>query len=198
MALVVLMLAGIVHLAMTGAAAQTAKALPPLVAEMRERILAAVESGRIEDLAEPLAWNELPPMYSPTADGDPIGYWKAMSAEGDGRDVLEQIGRVLALPPARVAIGRDAENSAVFVWPYLSERPLGQLSPSEVADLGTLMPAAAADAMRTAGRWTWWRLVIGADGTWHALTKGEAETPAKTNAAPGALPAAPARTPAAR
>lgn len=177
--LVLLALAALVHstlVAYGGAStASPAANLPPLVVEMRDRLLAAVASGRIEDLREPLEWNELPFMFRDASDGDsnadPIAYWKRVSADGTGNDVLADIGRLLALPPAKLAIGRDAENSAVYVWPYLSERPLGQLSVDEEKDLSTLMPAPMAESLRAGGKWTWWRLVIGADGTWHALKR---------------------------
>lgn len=173
--LLVVVLAALVHatlVARAGGGAPPAK-LPPLVVEMRDRLLAAVAAGSIEDLREPLEWNEMPFLFQDGDDagGDPIAYWKKQSADGEGRDVLADIGRALALPPARLAIGRDAENSAVYVWPYLSERPLDRLSPAEQAHLLTLMPAPEAEAMLKGGRWTWWRLVIGADGTWHALKK---------------------------
>lgn len=174
---VVLALATLVHSTLV-ARAETGSGtmrLPPLVAEMRDRLLAAVAAGHIEDLREPLEWNELPFMFRDASDGDsradPIAYWKGISADGSGKEVLADIGRVLALPPAKLALGRDAENSAVYVWPYLSERPLDRLSAAEEKDLLSLMPAAAAEAMRAGRKWTWWRLVIGADGTWHALSR---------------------------
>lgn len=184
-ALVVLVLAAIVHAAVPfrvyaessarmQSAAQArfaARTLAPLAAEMRDRIAAAVSTGRIEDLQEPLDLNELPVVYADTADGDPISHWKSLSVDGQGHDVLEQLGRILALPPAKLALGRDVENNAVFVWPYLAERQLDQLSATELADLATLMAPEALAAMRAKKKWTWWRLVIGADGTWHAFRK---------------------------
>lgn len=180
LAVVVLVLSSLVHPTLGGAGAVAggrrgeAAALPRPVAEMRERLLSAVAAGRIEDLREPLEWNELPFM---SRDGDrdggtdPIAYWRSLSPDGEGRAVLEAIGRSLALSPARLALGRDVENSAVYVWPYLAEQPLDRLTADEDADLRSLMPAEDAGRLKTQGRWTWWRLVIGADGTWHALTR---------------------------
>jgi hypothetical protein len=40
-------------------------------------------------------------------------------------------------------------------------------------ELLRLVPASAAREMKEKGKYTHWRLVIGADGTWHALRKGE-------------------------
>lgn len=154
--------------------ASASRDLPPPVAEMRDRLLAAVASGDIEDLNEPLAWNELPIVFGSAEDGDdPIAHWQRISADGKGIQVLEDMGRALALPPARLAIGRDVENAGVYVWPYLSERALDRLTVEEEKDLRTLMTETEAKKMREGGTWTWWRLVIGADGTWHAFQKGE-------------------------
>lgn len=149
------------------------QALPPLAAEMRDRIAAAVVTGRIDDLQEPIDLNELPVVYAEASGGDPIAHWKSQSADGTGKDILDQLGRILALPPARLALGRDPENNGVFVWPYLAERPLDRLTAKEAADLETLMPPETATKMRATGKWTWWRLVIGADGTWHAFVKAQ-------------------------
>lgn len=119
--------------------ASASRDLPPPVAEMRDRLLAAVASGDIEDLNEPLAWNELPIVFGSAEDGDdPIAHWQRISADGKGIQVLEDMGRALALPPARLAIGRDVENAGVYVWPYLSERALDRLTVEEEKDLRTL------------------------------------------------------------
>ena len=40
-------------------------------------------------------------------------------------------------------------------------------------ELLQLVGPAEAKAMREKKKWTWWRLTIGADGTWHSLKKGE-------------------------
>ncbi len=96
---------------------------------------------------------------------------KKLSADGEGREILAALANILAMDPAKVALGRDLENTAVYVWPYLAERPLDKLTPREEVDLYRLMPAAQAKAMREAKKWTWWRLAIGADGTWYTLQK---------------------------
>ena len=67
----------------------------------------------------------------------------------------------------------DIENNQLFVWPYFAEMPLGQLTPRQEVELLRLVPAAAAREMKEKGKYTGWRLVIGADGTWHAFRKGE-------------------------
>jgi hypothetical protein len=144
-------------------------ALPPNVEDMREQILAAVHAGDLAELNDAIEWNEIKPDFGTAANADPIAHWKAKSADGQGRDVLAVLGNLLALPPARLAIGRDPENTMVYVWPYLAELPLDSLTPAEEVDLYRLMPVADARAMIAGKSWTWWRIAIGADGTWHTF-----------------------------
>lgn len=146
-------------------------ALPQSVIDMREQILAAVHSGDVDDLKDAIEWNEIPPDFGAGAKDDPIKHWKSFSTDGEGREVLAVIANLLALPPARLAIGKDPENTTVYVWPYLAELPAGTLKPEEEVDLYRIMPPAAAKAAKSAKDWKWWRLAIGADGTWHTFRK---------------------------
>jgi hypothetical protein len=145
--------------------------LTPQVTEMRNAILAAVQSGNIDELKLAIEWNEMPPEFGDAPISDPIGYWKRTSADGEGREILAVLGAILAMEPARLPIGRDPENNTVFVWPYLAEVPLDKLTPAQEVDLYRLMPVAEAKTMRSAKKWTWWRLSIGADGTWLTFMK---------------------------
>lgn len=147
-------------------------ALPQSVVDMREMILAAVHAGDVAELKAAIEWNEIQPDFGAGND-DPIAYWKRVSADGEGREVLAVLANLLALPPARLAIGRDPENTLVYVWPYLAELPLDGLQAAEEVDLYRAMPAEAAKGARAAKKWTWWRLAIGADGTWHTFRKYE-------------------------
>jgi hypothetical protein len=148
-----------------------AKPLPAPVEEMRQAILAAAHSGRIEDLQLPLDWNELKPDIAARAVDDPIAYWKKESADGEGREILAVLANILEMRPAELPLGKDLENSIVYVWPYLAEAKLDQLTPTEEVDLLRLVSPEKARAMRAAKKWTWWRLAIGADGTWHSFRK---------------------------
>jgi len=147
--------------------------LPQNVEEMREGILAAAHLGSIEELKIPIQWNELPPDFGDPAKSDPIAYWKKTSADGKGLEILAVLADILSLPAARLATGQDPENNAMFVWPYLAELPLDRLTPSQEVDLYRLMPPAAAQAIREQKKWSWWRLSIGADGTWHSFKRLE-------------------------
>ncbi|MFA5948901.1 MAG: hypothetical protein WC807_01315 [Hyphomicrobium sp.] len=145
--------------------------LPGNVAELRDAILAAAHSGAIEDLATAIEWNEMKPDFGLEGGSDPIGHWKRISSDGTGREVLAVLAEALAMPPAKVAIGPDTENSAVFVWPYLAELKPETLKPGEEVDLFRLVSPDIVKAMKDKKKWLWWRLAISADGTWLTFRK---------------------------
>jgi hypothetical protein len=149
--------------------------LPIPVQEMRDAILIAVASGDIEELRLPIEWNELRPEFGIPRDKDPIKYWRKSSKDGSGREILAILGNLLADAPARLPIGPDLENNDVFVWPYLSELPPNKLSPSQEVELFRIVPPEEAAKMRTGKKWTWYRLAIAADGTWHIFSKPSSE-----------------------
>jgi len=147
--------------------------LPIPVEEMRQAILAAAQSGNIEDLREPLEWNELKPETSAPSGTDPIAHWRTTSADGNGREILAVLANILPMRPAELPLGKDIENNIIYVWPYLAAAELDKLTPAQEVDLLRLMSPAEAKSMRDAKKWTWWRLTIGADGTWHSFKKAE-------------------------
>ena len=107
------------------------------------------------------------------ANEDPIAYWKKNSGDGHGREILAVLAEILSMNAAELPFGKDLENNIIYVWPYLAEVPLDKLTPAQEVDLIRLVGAAEAKAMREKKKWTWWRLTIGADGTWHSFTKAE-------------------------
>jgi hypothetical protein len=148
-----------------------ADALPDQVQEMREAILAAVKSGRIEELRYAWELNELKPDLGGPPVADPIAHFKQVSHDGEGREILAALGEVLESGYVVLPLGPDVENNRIFVWPYFAEVPLDKLTPGQEVELLRLVPPAAAKAMRSAGRYTYWRIAIGADGTWHSFRR---------------------------
>lgn len=138
---------------------------------MYEAILSAVHSGRIEDLKLAYELGELRADLGDVPVSDPVAHWKALSADGEGREILAIVADLFAIGPAAVRRGKDPENNAVYVWPYLAELPLDTLSPAQQVDLLRIVPAQDAKAMRAGKTYTGWRLTIGADGLWHAFHK---------------------------
>ena len=154
-------------------AGERASGLPLAVANMREAILEAVQSGRLEDLKAALDLNELKPELAADAVADPITFWRKASVDGEGRDILAVLGILLDIPHITVPLGKDPENTSLYIWPAFADRPLATLSPEEGAQLLQLEPPDKASIMRAAGKYTGWRLVIGADGVWHSFRRND-------------------------
>lgn len=149
--------------------------LPRPVDEMREAILAAVASGRIEDLREAFELNEIKPDlgdgFAPGKQTDPVAFWRKISGDGQGRDILAGLANILALGPAVVPLGKDVENNKVYVWPYLAEVPVAGWTPAQEVDALRLVSVEELRRIRAGGTYTFWRLAIGAEGTWLSLTR---------------------------
>jgi hypothetical protein len=147
--------------------------LPRPVLDMREAMLNAIESGDIEELRH--AWNlsEPKPDVGAPAGADPIAHWKRISGDGHGREVLAALSLILDAGYAVLPLGPDIENNRLYVWPYFAAWPMDKLTPRQEVEILRLVPPAALRDMKRKGKFTSWRLVIGADGTWHALRKAE-------------------------
>ena len=149
--------------------------LPTPVLDMREAILSAVRSGRIEELRVAFELNELKPELGPEQGSapvrDPVAHWKQISGDGEGREVLAALGEILEAGYVTLPLGRDLENNRVYVWPYFAEVPLARLTPAQQVELLRLVTPAAAKEMVANGKYTYWRIAIGADGTWHSFRK---------------------------
>jgi hypothetical protein len=146
--------------------------LPAPVQDMREAILGAIRSGRIEDLRHAWELNELKPDLGVPSVGDPIAHWKQISGDGEGREILAALAEILEAGYVVLPLGRDIENNRLYVWPYFAEVPLDKLTPPQEVELLRLVPPATAKDMRSAGKYSHWRVVIGADGTWHSFRRG--------------------------
>lgn len=136
---------------------------------MVDAIQTAVHSGHVDDLGTALDWNELPPMLASAQVDDAITHLKQTSADGEGLQMLAILGNLLSAGAAKLPLGRDPENADVYVWPYLAEVTLAELTPAQWVEIYRIVPAEKIAEMRKAGRWTWYRIVIGADGTWHSF-----------------------------
>jgi hypothetical protein len=145
--------------------------LPAPVEEMREAILGAVKSGRLEDLRYAYELNELKPDLAAEAVADPIAYWQQISEDGRGLEVLAALGQILEAGYVVLPTGRDLENNKIYVWPYFAEVALDRLSPAQEVELLRLMGTAVARDVKAKGRYTSWRIAIGADGVWHSFRK---------------------------
>ena len=146
--------------------------LPEAVRDMRDMLLAAVQSGQIEDLRPAYEMNDIRPDLG-VASGDPVASWKKISGDGEGREVLAALSLVLDAGYVVLPLGRDIENNLLYIWPYFAETPLDQLTPPQEVELLRLVPPGLARDMKAKGRYSYWRVSIGADGSWHTFKKDE-------------------------
>ncbi len=161
----------------SSAAPQTppaAGALPAPVEDMRQAILDAVQSGRLADLRIAIELNELKPDIAAAPNEDPIKTFERLSGDGTGAEILRVLGLLFEAPPAILPLGRDLENNRLYVWPGFAEKPLAEWSASDKALAEQFVSAADLARQHAEGHYLGWRLIIGADGTWHAFRKFDA------------------------
>lgn len=147
------------------------KVLPLPVMELRDALLTAAKTGNLEEFKAATDVSSTKPDLGGDQNLDIQAALKAASGDADGREALAALSEVLELAPATLPLGRDLENNLVYVWPYLSSKPLDTLSASEVIDLYRLVPAAKVIEMRHKRRWLWWQIEIAADGRLLSLKK---------------------------
>ncbi len=143
--------------------------LPPQVQRMRLAILQAAASGDIEQLRVPIDMNELPPVFAKEHVPDPIAYFKAASADGNGREILAILYSLLTTGYAIVNPGAKDE---MIVWPYHAAVPLNTLTPSQEVEIYRFLPPARLKEMIARGKYSFYSIGISREGVWHYFTSG--------------------------
>ncbi len=144
--------------------------LPPEVDRMRRAILAAAMSGEIASMRVPVEMNEIKPIVSLEKVADPIAHWKAISGDGEGREILATIIQLFRTGYVRKAAGTGDE---IYVWPYFAEIPIDRLTPAQEVELLTIVSPARLKAMQASGKYDHYRIGIAHDGTWHYFVDQE-------------------------
>lgn len=143
--------------------------LPEPVRATIEAMAEVAKAGEIDGMQRVLEMNELPPIVTRGEREGALSYWRKISADGSGRDVLAALLETL---DAGYAIKKDGGQD-MYVWPYFAETKLEALSPAQQVDLFRLMTPEEVKAMKASGGYLGWRVGIGADGTWHYFLKGK-------------------------
>jgi hypothetical protein len=142
--------------------------LPAPVARTRERILSAARSGDLTQLAALV--NEAMPVFSFTDEKDPIAFWKASYPDSDGVEVLSIATTILELGFVRLDEGTRQE---MYVWPYFVRMSLPALTPQQRVELFRIVTGADYRDMLAFGAYSFYRVGIGPDGTWHFFVAGD-------------------------
>ncbi|MDZ4791002.1 MAG: hypothetical protein SGJ17_07320 [Hyphomicrobiales bacterium] len=144
--------------------------LPEETQRMRQAILAAAVSGDIETLRVAADMNELPPVFSNGKVADPVAFWKKLSGDGEGREILAILIEIFRTGYTRKTGGKDGD---LFIWPYFAETRLQSLNSGQQVELLTLVSAADAKKMLETGKYTHYRVGISSTGVWHFFDKAE-------------------------
>jgi hypothetical protein len=142
----------------------SAEAPPPPVAAMRRRLLDAAYSGDLDRLSKVIQSNEMPPIFSIHEIGDPLDYLRSQSGDGKGLELLAILTDVLESSWARINPGTPQE---MYVWPSFAALPLDGLPPNRLVELYKIVTSSDLEEMKNVGRYTFYNVGIGPDGTWH-------------------------------
>jgi hypothetical protein len=144
--------------------------LPDAVARTRERILAAARSGDLGKLVAVMQANEPMPVFSFSEDKNPIAFWKATYPDSDGIEVLSILLTILDTGFVHVDQGTPQE---IYLWPYFARLPLKGLTPEQRVELFRIVTGADYKDMIDFGAYSFYRLGIAPDGTWHFFVNGD-------------------------
>lgn len=145
--------------------------LPHSVLKTRNELLIAARSGNIENLRPIIERGGNKVVFSfESEDDDPIAYWKSISNDGTGRNVLAELIKILSSGFVHMDAGTPSE---LYVWPYHFMYPLSQLTPAQEVELYLLVPGEYRSDLEEAGGYIGFRAGIGADGTLQFFVSGE-------------------------
>ena len=144
--------------------------LPPAVALMRERILAAARTGKLDVLVSAMQSSKTLPIFSQAGDKDPIAYWRRNYPDSEGVEVLAILSEILDTPCVRVDAGTPEE---MYVWPYFARTPLKTLTAEQKVELFKIVTGGDYKDMLNAGTYNFFRLGIGHDGGWRFFVSGD-------------------------
>jgi len=144
--------------------------LPEPVARLRKEIIAAALTGDIDKLRPILKANGITPVFSLGGDTDAIRFWKDVSGDGEGREVLAIMIEVFEA--GFVHIKHDGRDD-IYVWPYFAELPLESLTAAQQVELYKLVTAQDVKDMEAFGAYIFYRAGITPDGQWQFFLAGD-------------------------
>jgi hypothetical protein len=144
--------------------------LPPAVLRMRERILAAARTGDLQALLAVMKANGSMPVFSHTQRQDPSAYWKGNYPDSDGVEILSILINLLETEPVRIDAGTPQD---MYLWPYFARLPLQSLTPAQKVELFRVVTGSDYRDMLERGRYVFYQVGIGPDGTWRYFLASE-------------------------
>lgn len=144
--------------------------LPPAVAAMREKIIAAAKSGDYNEMRKVVGLSDPPPVLSPDSDVDPIDAMRTGSGDPAGLEVLAILLDVL---DAGWIVKDEGTPQARYVWPYFADYPLEAVTPAQLVEIYRVLTSGDFEQMRADGSYEFYRVEIAGDGRWLLFMSGE-------------------------
>jgi hypothetical protein len=144
--------------------------VPPAVLRTRDRILAAARTGDLQTVLTLMQANANMPVFSHTQRQDPAAYWRENYPDSEGIEILSILISILETEPARIDAGTPQE---VYLWPYFARLPIKSLTPAQKVDLFRVVTGSDYQQMLARGRYVFYQLGIGPDGTWRYFLASE-------------------------
>jgi hypothetical protein len=144
--------------------------LPPAVSRTRDRILAAARTGDLQALLTLMQANGSMPVFSHTQKQDPTAYWKETYPDSDGLEILSILITLLESEPVRIDAGTPRET---YLWPYFARLPLKSLTPAQKVELFRVVTGSDYKDMLERGRYVFYQVGIGPDGSWRYFVASE-------------------------
>jgi hypothetical protein len=144
--------------------------LPPAVLRTRERILAAARTGDLQTLLALMHANGNMPVFSHTQRQDPAAYWRENYPDSDGVEILSILISILETQPVRIDAGTPQET---YLWPYFARLPIKSLTPAQKVELFRVVTGSDYKEMLERGRYVFYQLGIGPDGSWRYFLASE-------------------------
>ncbi len=142
-------------------------ALPAPVTAMREKIVAACDTGELAALRIPIDWNELRPLFAKPgahpAGADPVEVLRGLAFDSRGFEILNVLRAVLAQPYVKIVRG----PVTLYEWPAFAHVPTPPADPVEERRLWACVRFGDFARSMAEGRPRVMRLGIAADGVWH-------------------------------
>jgi hypothetical protein len=148
-------------------------ALPPRVAEIRERILVATRSGDIERLRPAIEWNETLPLFArgddrPRSFATVIDFLKRYSFDGHGREILALLQAAFENDYVKSTRG----STVSYIWPHFAAVQKPDPTADERLAMYRCVRFANLALTNDIGLPLMQRAGIGEDGTWHYFLAG--------------------------
>lgn len=146
------------------------KDLPAPVAAMRQKIIDAALTGNPEALRPVMALSKTPPRLATQESDDKIDTLRAESGDEDGLEILAILADVL---DAGWVVEDKGTPKETYVWPYFADIPPSRLTPKQMVEVYRVMTAGDFAEIAATGSYLFYKVEIGADGTWKDFSMPE-------------------------